>query len=244
MKDNFSSHSSSYAKYRPTYPQALYHFLKEKLDKTEMAWDCGTGNGQVAGELAEFFKEVQATDISRQQLDNAIKKPNIHYSFQAAEKTTFTDNSFDLITVAQAIHWFDFKSFYKEVNRVLKPNGIISVLGYSLFKSNFETNKVIYKLYHDIIGTFWDEERRYLEEHYQTIPFPFQEINSAVFEQEYTWSFEHLMGYLNTWSGVKHYEKENGKNPLDLIRNELKAAFGAKNKVIFPVLLRLGKTVN
>ncbi|GGW94111.1 class I SAM-dependent methyltransferase [Salegentibacter mishustinae] len=241
MKDNFSSKSSSYAKYRPTYPQELYQFLKEKLHKTEKAWDCGTGNGQVAGALAKFFKEVQATDISQQQLDNAIRQPNIHYSVQAAEKTNFPDNSFDLITVAQAIHWFNFEAFYKEVARVLKPDGIIAVIGYSLFKSNPETDEVILKFYHDIVGPFWDEERKYLDKKYKTIPFPFIEIESPRFKQEYQWTFTHLIGYLKTWSAVKHYEKANGENPVDLIEEELKATFGAKNKVVFPILFRLGK---
>ncbi len=241
MKDNFSSKSSSYAKYRPTYPQELYQFLKEKLDKTEKAWDCGTGNGQVAGALAKFFKEVQATDISQQQLDNAIIQHNIHYSVQAAEKTNFPDNSFDLITVAQAIHWFNFETFYKEVARVLKPDGIIAVIGYSLFKSNPETDEVILKFYQDIVGPFWDEERKYLDEKYKTIPFPFIEIESPRFEQEYQWTFAHLIGYLKTWSAVKHYEKANGENPVDLIQDELKTTFGAKNKVVFPILFRLGK---
>ena len=241
MKDNFSSKSSSYAKYRPTYPQELYQFLKEKLHKTEKAWDCGTGNGQVAGELAKFFKEVQATDISQQQLDNAIIQPNIHYSVQTAEKTNFPDNSFDLITVAQAIHWFNFETFYKEVARVLKPDGIIPVIGYSLFKSNSETDEVILKFYHDIVGPFWDEERKYLDEKYKTIPFPFKEIESPRFEQEYQWTFAHLIGYLKTWSAVKHYEKANGENPVALIEEELKATFGAKNKVVFPILFRCGK---
>lgn len=241
MKDNFSSKSSSYAKYRPTYPQELYQFLKEKLDKTEKAWDCGTGNGQVAGALAKFFKEVQATDISQQQLDNAIRQPNIHYSVQAAEKTNFPDNNFDLITVAQAIHWFNFKAFYKEVERVLKPGGIIAVIGYSLFKSNPETDEVILKFYRDIVGPFWDEERSYLDKKYRSIPFPFIEIESPGFEQEYEWTFNHLLGYLKTWSAVKHYEKANGENPVDLIEEELKATFGAENKVVFPILFRLGK---
>jgi len=241
MKDNFSTQSSSYARYRPAYPQELYKFLKEKLTITETAWDCGTGNGQVAGELANFFQKVEATDISKQQLENAVKKPNIQYSVKRAEETNFPDNSFDLITVAQAVHWFNFKTFYNEVERVLKPNGIIAIIGYSLFKSNLETDKLIHKFYKDIIGPFWDEERRYLNEKYQTIPFPFQEIETPAFQQEYQWSFDHLIGYLETWSAVKHYEKEKGENPVNLIKNELKTAFGNKNKIVFPILLRLGK---
>lgn len=244
MKDNFSSHSPDYAKFRPSYPQDLYKFLKENLIQSETAWDCGTGNGQVASELAKFFKEVQATDISKQQLENAVKRPNITYSLQRAEKTNFPETSFDLITVAQAVHWFDFKDFYKEAQRVLKPEGIIAVFGYSLFKSNLETDEVILNFYSNIIGSFWDEERRYLDEKYQTIPFPFQEVQTPKFQQKYQWTLEHLIGYLKTWSAVKHYEKSKGKNPVDLIENDLKAAFGKKAQVVFPILLRLGKHKN
>ena len=143
--------------------------------------------------------------------------------------------------MAQAVHWFNFKTFYNEVERVLKPNGIIAIIGYSLFKSNSKTDKLIHKFYKNIIGPFWDEERRYLDEKYQTIPFPFQEIETPAFQQEYQWSFDHLIGYLETWSAVKHYEKEKGENPVNLIKNELKTAFGNKNKIVFPILLRLGK---
>ena len=160
---------------------------------------------------------------------------------QPAEKTNFQGNTFDLITVAQAIHWFNFKDFYKEAKRVLKPNGMIAVIGYSLFKSTLETNKVIWKFYNDVIGSFWDEERRYLDEKYKTIPFPFQEIKAPEFQQEHQWSFEHLIGYLETWSAAKHYEKVNGENPVNLIKKELKTAFGNENKIVFPILLRLGK---
>jgi len=241
MKDNFSTHSSSYARFRPAYPQELFEFLKKQLQNSGIAWDCGTGNGQVAGELSKFFDNVKATDISNQQLDHAIRRENIEYSVQPAEKTDFPDNYFDLITVAQAIHWFNFKAFYKEAKRVLKPNGIIAVIGYSLFKSNPETDEVILKFYKNIIGPYWDEERRYLDEKYKTIPFPFLEIETPEFEQRYQWTFDHLIGYLKTWSAVKHYEKDKGLNPVDLIEDELKLAFGPENKVIFPILFRLGK---
>ncbi|WP_037314819.1 class I SAM-dependent methyltransferase [Salegentibacter sp. Hel_I_6] len=241
MKDNFSSQSSFYARYRPTYPQELYAFLKRNLAETEKAWDCGTGNGQVAGELSKFFREVKASDISKQQLENAVKHSNIDYSLQPAEKTNYPDNSFDLITVAQAFHWFKFDAFFNEAKRVLKPNGIIAIIGYSLFKSNPETNKIIEDFYENLIGPYWDVERKYLDEHYQTIPFPFREIKSPQFKQEYLWTFGHLIGYLKTWSAVKHYENAKGENPVDLVKNDLQKAFGNQNKVVFPILTRIGE---
>jgi len=241
MKDNFSKNSSEYAQFRPKYPAELFSFLENRVEEKEAAWDCGTGNGQVAGELANFFKRVEATDISQQQLDNAIKLSNINYSLQPAEKTNFPDNYFDLITVAQAIHWFDFSQFYKEVNRTLKPGGILAVIGYGLFKSNEQTNDLIDHFYRDIVGPFWDPERRYLDDGYCSIQFPFEEIQSPGFEMEFSWDFEHLIGYLKTWSAVKHFQNKNGYDPVTVISGDLRTAFGERSVVKFPLFLRVGK---
>ncbi|MDT0644077.1 class I SAM-dependent methyltransferase [Zunongwangia sp. F363] len=244
MKDNFSTKSEQYAKFRPTYPAELYKFLKKNLDATYRAWDCGTGNGQVAGELAKFFEEVYATDISEQQLENAVRKQNIIYSKQPAEKTDFPDNYFDLVTVAQAIHWFDFDKFYAEVKRVLKPGGLIAVMGYGLFSCDAETNKIINHFYRNITDPYWDPERKYLDEDYKTIPFPFTEIATPEFKLELEWSLEQLLGYLKTWSAVKHYENTNRKNPVDLVAEDFRKSFGEKGKVVYPILFRLGKIDN
>lgn len=243
MKDNFSTKSDEYAKHRPGYPEEVFHFLQKIVTEKERLWDCGTGNGQVAGRLASVFQQVYATDISVPQLMNAQNRPNIHYSKQRAEKTNFPDSYFDLITVAQAIHWFDFEAFYKEVRRTLKPDGTIAVMGYGLFRSNKETTAVIDHFYNGIIGPYWDSERRYLDEEYKTIPFPFKEMEAPEFIHEMEWSLERLVGYLKTWSAVKHYEKANGKNPVDLVYSDLKKSFGERGKVVFPVLFRVGRNI-
>ncbi|MFD0975591.1 class I SAM-dependent methyltransferase [Salinimicrobium gaetbulicola] len=240
MKDNFSRNSDKYALYRPGYPEELFQYLKGLTTQKQRAWDCGTGNGQVASKLSEFMTEVYATDISEQQLSQAIKKANITYSKQPAESTNFPEKCFDLITIAQAIHWFNFQDFYKEVRRVLKPTGYIAVIGYGLFRCNLETENIIDHLYRDILGEYWDAERQYLEGNYQGIPFPFREIKTPEFQLSEKWSFEHLTGYLNTWSAVKHYEKATGENPVLFVREELQRAFGQEGKVIFPTLFRVG----
>ena len=133
MKDNFSKQSDLYSKFRPGYPKQLFEFLLPLLPVKKSAWDCGTGNGQLAVTLSKYFTEVYATDISAAQITNATKKRNIIYSVQSAEDTMLPDNKFDLITIAQAIHWFDFEKFYREVNRTLKHGGIIAIIGYDVF---------------------------------------------------------------------------------------------------------------
>ncbi|GAA4322790.1 class I SAM-dependent methyltransferase [Pontixanthobacter gangjinensis] len=241
MKDNFSTRSGAYRKFRPEYPQEVYEFIQKHLKASELAWDCGTGNGQVAGKLAEFFGRVEATDISKNQIAHAVKRPNINYSIQAAENTSFPNNVFDLLTTAQAFHWFDFDQFYSEVQRCLKPNALIAILGYGLFSSKPATNLVIEYFYNEIIGPYWDPERKYLDEAYKSIPFPFEEIETPGLIQSYNWSIEHLVGYLRTWSAVKHYERKNGKDPVEFIEKDLRTSFGKSNEVNFPILFRLGK---
>lgn len=243
MKDNFSTQSSGYAIYRPTYPQELYDFLLRLVNNKDAAWDCATGNGQVARVLAQHFQHVYATDISEKQLNEALKLPNILYKVESSGQAGVPDQSFDLITVAQAIHWFNFDAFYHEVKRTLKPNGIIAVIGYGLMSIDKKVNQVIHKLYETILGKYWDGERRYIEEGYKTIPFPFEEITAPHFQIKTTWNFNQLIGYLNTWSSLQHYKKANDRNPLEYVMTELKEAWGddAEKDVCFPLLLRVGK---
>ncbi|MHA3788744.1 class I SAM-dependent methyltransferase [Flavobacterium hauense] len=242
MKDNFSIQAKGYSKYRPYYPSEMIAYIASFAENKQSALDVATGNGQVAVELAKHFKQVYATDISEKQLANALQKDNIIYKVERAEQTSFADSQFDLITVAQAIHWFDFEAFYKEVHRILKPDGVFAVLGYGLFTVNGESEKLLKHFYNDITGPYWDAERRYLDENYTTIPFPFEEVEVKQFTNEFTWTFEQLTGYLETWSAVQHYIKKNGSNPVDVIRDELKEYWEkGDKKVTFPLLLRIGK---
>jgi ubiquinone/menaquinone biosynthesis C-methylase UbiE len=243
MKDNFSKQSDLYSRFRPGYPRQLFDFLLPLVPVKKNAWDCGTGNGQVAVKLSSYFNKVYATDLSSAQIQNAYKKPNIFYSVENAEETLFPDNNFDLITVAQAIHWFEFKKFYGEAKRTLKPGGVIAVAGYDVFRINKKTNLLIDKFYRDTTGPYWDKERKYVEDHYLTIPFPFKEITTPGFSMNYNWEFEQVIGYLNTWSAVQHYTRKNNENPVEKFSEELKKAWGnvLKRKVTFPIFMRTGR---
>jgi len=243
MKDNFSAHSAQYLQFRPNYPTELFEFLKSLSADFETAWDCGTGNGQLAVCLANFFDKVYATDLSEKQIANAILRDNIVYKTEYAEHSSFEDNQFDLITVAQAIHWFHFDDFYKEVNRTLKPGGYFAAIGYSLLSIDSELDPIIQNLYYNVIGKYWDKERKYIDEQYRTIPFPFKEVECPKIKSTLNWSFDQLIGYLNTWSAVQHYIRQNNANPVDLVYESLYEKWGnhtIKN-VNFPILLRVGQ---
>ncbi|CEG60643.1 class I SAM-dependent methyltransferase [Legionella micdadei] len=234
MKDyikHFNQQSENYLLFRPNYPAVLYDYLVHLVKDHQSAWDCGTGNGQAAVALAAYFDQVIATDINRAQLELAPKNEKIHYLCCLAESTPILDNSIDLITVAQALHWFNFDLFYDEVRRVGKPAGVIAAWCYSLGKFNSSLDEIIAKLYRDILGdNYWPAERHYIDEEYRTIPFPFKKRELASFTIEKEMGFSQLLGYLNTWSAIKEYQFRNQVNPINLIFKELEAAWGKLDK--------------
>jgi SAM-dependent methyltransferase len=243
MKDLFSKQADIYAKYRPNYPGALIDFVLSFVAQKDSAWDCATGNGQAAFLMAPFFQSIKATDISQKQIDNARQHERITYSTGSAEKSGFEDNSFDLITVAQAYHWFQFGEFFQEATRVSKPDGIVAVWGYGLIKvQDAALSSSLIRFYTDTVGKYWDSERKYVEEGYKTIPFYFQELPSRDFSIEVSWTREDLIGYLNSWSSVQHYIKATQHNPVYEFARQVSALWeGNENKLFsFPVFMRLG----
>ncbi len=242
MKDNFSKQASIYAKYRPAYPPELFKFILDHTKERKAAWDCATGNGQTAKELAKIFDKVYATDISQKQLDNAEQASNIIYSLQPAEQTNFEDNSFDLITVSQALHWFRFDKFYAEVKRVAKPGSRIAVWMYALLTITPEIDELIHEYHFKTLDKYWDKERQYVDDNYKGIPFPFEEVNCPPFQIQYEWTIEELEGYLNTWSALQKFISANDYNPVHELMQKIKPFWtNQKMNILFPLHLRMGR---
>ena len=244
FKDLFSGHSADYAKFRPTYPKELFQYLSSLTKEHEQAWDCGTGNGQAAIELAAYYKKVIAIDPSEKQLQSATKNPKIEYSVASASSAPQIENhSIDLITVAQAFHWFNQEEFYKEATRVAKPSAVLAFWCYSLAQISPEVDEVVLQLYEPILGPYWEKERRLVDENYKNVRAPFQEIQTPKFSMKIEWSFEHLIGYLNTWSALQKYIKENQKNPIELVYEDLQKAWGPRTtrKVHWDLGLRVSR---
>src|SRR5215212_214493 len=181
FEDHFSKQSQLYAKYRPNYPEEIYAYLASIAPGRSLAWDCGTGNGQAALGLARYFDRVHATDASAEQISLAYPHENVDYHVEPAEHVSLNDASVDLVTVAVALHWFNFDEFYREVKRVLNPNGVLAAWTYSLTEISPEIDPLIDQYYSEIVGGYWPERIRYLEERYETIPFPFEEITPPTF---------------------------------------------------------------
>ena len=244
-KDLFSKQASVYAKYRPSYPAEMIEYIVSCAGSRDTAWDCATGNGQAAALLAPYFKTVQATDSSEKQLQQATRADNIHYSVSLAEKTVFAAHTFDLITVAQAYHWFQFDAFEKEARRVAKPGAIIAVWCYTIPQcGDAAVDALTRDFYSETVGSYWDPERTYVDDNYSNIPFPYEELPSKEFSINMQWAPDDLPGYLNTWSSVQHFIKATGYNPVDEFAERLTArwpAGAASLPFSFPVFMRMGR---
>ncbi len=239
--DLFSGHASLYAQYRIDYPAELYDCILPVVARPNRAWDCATGNGQVAVVLANSFTEVEATDSSQQQLDQAIARPNIRYQVAPAEQTPFPDAHFDLITVAQALHWFNLAAFHQEVRRVAKPGAILAEWGYGLTQIDEAIDDLLTDFYRNRTGPYWHPNRRHIDTAYASLPFPFANARQATFTVRRHWSLERFLNYLRTWSAVQKYIHQNEIDPVTALGSQLIAIWGTgEREVQFPVFLRVG----
>ena len=208
--DLFSEKSDLYAAARPQYPDSLYEFIASCIGSRARAWDCGAGNGQSSVKLVEYFSEVYATDASEQQIANAIQKSGVFYSVQPAEHTTFANDYFDIVTVAQALHWFDFDRFWPEVQRVLKSDGIFAAWGYDWFSISPEIDDIIQKNILEIIVRYWSPRAQLVWNGYRDVGFPFQPILAPPITLQVLWNLSELLNYLHTWSATRLCMQQQG----------------------------------
>jgi SAM-dependent methyltransferase len=240
--DRFSTQAADYARYRIDYPAELYDWLLPQVESRERAWDCATGNGQVAVVLADSFVRVDATDLSEKQLAQAAPRANINYQTATAERTSFPDQRFDLITVAQAVHWFEPAAYHAEVRRVARHGAVLAEWGYGLIQISPEIDPTIQHFYRDTMGPYWDVNRWHIDDEYARIPFPFADVQRAHFAVQRQWSAEWFLQYLRTWSSVANYQKQRGEDAVALIAEEVTRWWGeGEREVTFPVFVRTGR---
>jgi len=246
--DHFSNVAGLYTRFRPRYPSALFEYLASIAPKKVTAWDCATGSGQAAVELAQHFEQVIATDASAEQIANAEQHSRIQYRVASAENSGLDSGSVDLITVAQALHWFDLPAFYTEVKRVLKPGGILAVWTYG--KMDFDNPKVrslLGHFYFNTVSPYWPPERKLVEEGYRTLAFPFEELQPPAFEIEAAMTLDEITGYVRTWSATQRYQKEHGYDPVLELEEEMMSVWDDPELPItvhWPLALRVGRAVN
>jgi SAM-dependent methyltransferase len=240
FKDLFSERPDAYARYRPSYPAALFAWLAAQAPSAKLAVDVGTGSGQGAVALAEHFERVLGLDPSEAQLRNARAHPRVEYRVARAEQLAADDASADAIFVAQALHWFDHAAFFREVRRVLAPGGVLAVSCYQLTQITPEVDAVVMELYETHLGPYWEPERVLVETGYRTIAFPFPELDVPAFAMRMTWTVDDLIGYLGTWSPLKRFRSDRGFDPLEATIPKLRAAWGgaAERTVVWPFIAR------
>jgi SAM-dependent methyltransferase len=242
FKDHFSTQAAVYAKARPLYPPALFAELARLAPGRALAWDCGAGNGQASVALAGHFERVVATEPSAAQLAEATLNPRVNYVQSAELAPGVADGSVDLVTAAQAAHWFDLEIFYPEVRRVARPGGLLAIWNYGLCSISPEVDAVVGHFYTETVGPYWPPERRHAETAYRLLEFPFPETPFPKLNIEVEWEVGEFATYLHTWSAVTRYTKARGNDPVMALMPELAQAWGpGRRRVVWPLGGRLGR---
>jgi SAM-dependent methyltransferase len=244
FRDHFSARSDDYARYRPTYPVSLYEWLAGLVPDRELALDCATGSGQAALGLADHFDRVLGIDGSPEQLSRAAAHAQIGYAVAYVEAAPVRAHSIDLITVAAALHWFDHDRFYADARRVLRPGGVIAAWSYYMFESEPAIDAVMDRYANDILRDYWPEQMHLNQDRYANTPFPFPRIDAPDFFMEAEWGIEETVGFMTTWSAPQRYERERGTHPLDLVVDDLRAAWGDPRRrlhIRWPLHLLVGR---
>jgi ubiquinone/menaquinone biosynthesis C-methylase UbiE len=245
--DLFSGHSNVYAEFRPDYPVELFAYLAGLVPGRRRAADLATGNGQAAVGLAQHFETVLALDASASQLAHARPHPRLAYLQSAAERLPLPAACLDLLTVAQAVHWFDLPAFYAEACRVLRPGGVVALWTYYLVRITPEIDAVVDRYYTQVTGPYWHPRRRWIDDRYRRLPFPFAELPAPEppLQMRASWKLRHLAGFLSTWSAAQAFQQARGYHPLEDIAAALTAAWGdpeTERPAVWPLYFRLGRT--
>lgn len=242
--DHFSKLSATYAEFRPRYPQALFDFVASIAPARRLAWDAGAGSGQATVALAERFDHVIGTDISGEQLSRAPQNPKIEWHVAAAERVPMiADGSVDLVTIAQSLHWFDHPRFYAEARRVAVADGVIAAWTYAPARMEGRVGDVVHRFMYGDVGAYWPPERRYVDNEYRDIPFPFERIVAPPLSLVNDWTVEQVAGYLRSMSATGRYVEQHGSDPVAPVEDELRALWGASatRRITWPLAVLAGK---
>ncbi len=245
--DHFGPVADGYAAFRPSYPASLFDALAALAPSHTLAWDCGCGTGQAAVALAERFTAVCATDASASQIAHATLHPRITYGVAPAHESGLPDHSVDLITVAQALHWFEVDAFHADVRRVLVPNGIVAEWSYGLLRApELPSITLAVQTLDDFLGAWWPPERRHIDNAYADLAFPFEASNIGTHTMSANWTGAQLLGYLGTWSAVTRYRAAHDDDPLHAVRVVVAEEWPQDftRRMEWPLCIRVGRVLS
>ncbi|MEO1657129.1 MAG: class I SAM-dependent methyltransferase [Pseudomonadota bacterium] len=206
----FGSQAKAYQEARPGYPGALFDWIAEEAPARDAVWDCATGSGQAAASLSERFSQVFATDISAEQIGAAVQRANVAYSVAPAEASGLADSSVDAITVATALHWFDFDRYWDEVRRVLRPGGFFAAWSYDHFIFDDAIEEALMTTLRPMIDPFWSEGNRIASEGYKDadVRFPFGRLEAPRFVIAEEWPLERVLTFAESWSATMRLRED------------------------------------
>lgn len=258
--DHFSTVAAGYSEYRPGYPPQLFDALVSVVCQSqsnntaarstgnvvnELVWDCAAGTGQASVALGERFAQVFATDASVSQVQKAARHSRVGYAVATAEHCPLPSNSVSLLTVAQALHWFNVGAFFHEAKRVLVPGGILAVWCYGLLRvdDNQDVERVIDHFSEVTVGPWWPPERKHIDAGYTALPFPFERIAMPSMDMTAVWTRAQMLGYLRTWSAVSRKRAEFGDDPVSGFEPELTEAWGGDGALTmrWPLTVMVGR---
>lgn len=240
----FDQGGAAYARFRPTYPPELAAFLAASATARRLAHDIGCGTGQFTALLAAHFERVVGSDPSADQIANAAPIDRVAFLCASASSIPAEDASVDLITAAQAAHWFDLPAFYAEVRRVASPGARIALITYGVPRLPEHLDGRFQRFYHEEIGPFWPPERALVDRGYADLPFPFEELAAPPFEIRVAWPLAAWLGYVGTWSAVRRAREAGQDARLEAFAAESAASWGAPETpqpIRWPVHVRLGR---
>jgi SAM-dependent methyltransferase len=244
FEDHFSGHAGEYVQHRPRYPEALFTWLASVIRGRGLAWDVGTGNGQVAIALTEHVERVVATDASGDQLAQASAHERVEYRNEPAERVSLPSGSVDLITAGAAAHWFDLDGFYGEAARVAKSGAVIALFSYGPRDIADALGPAVRRFHEEVLQRFWPERIQYVHDRYTTLPFPFEPIAAPELEMSAELNLAEMLAFLDTWSAAQRYYEERGTRATDEIAAELAAEWGDpahRREVRYPLFIRAGR---
>lgn len=243
--DHFSNHAALYASARPRYPNAFFSWLAQHCEKHDLAWDAGCGNGQASIALTAHFARVFASDPSSGQIKQAVAHPQLRYAVEPAERCSLVDASVDLISVAQAYHWFAQARFCDEVRRVARRGALLAIYSYERCSVSAEIDAQFEHLYRDVLGRYWPPQRQQVENGYRDVLFPFAELRDIPrWQLRCDWSLSQYLGYLRSWSACQKYLAASGNDPVIILQPAFAKAWGDPamvRSVCWPLNVRVGQ---
>jgi SAM-dependent methyltransferase len=244
--DHFSRDSRSYAEFRPRYPASLFSWVAALPAARRLAWDAATGSGQAATMLVPHFERVVATDLSREQLQARLEAPGAYYAASLAEASGLRGARVDLVTVAQAYHWFDHSRFHREVSRVIVPGGALAVWCYGVMRAPPDLDAAVTRFYYETVGSYWPAERGHVEKGYRHFEIPIAEVESPPLAIEAELTLPQFLGYVRTWSAVGRFMQAMGYDPVQALGRELGAIWmdpASTRRITWPISVRAGRWI-